>query len=401
MGSGPQSGSRSNRRRAVGLTTHDMQAEGMTGHNGSSSNGSSLCNLPYENMRLPLVILYSMVALVGVPANILTAWLTWGQVLRKNVLGVYLWSLSVCDLTYLATLPLWALYIAEGHKWRWGTVACKVTGFIFFTNMYISILLLCCISCDRYVAVKYALEVRGLRRIRIAVGVTVTVVVVVTATHLPVFPMREGEAQHGKGRCFEPNHTPSKTVTGFNYARFLLGFLVPLVLLAVSNRGILRAVRASHSLQPCQKRRVRVMVVAVVTVFLVCFAPYHLILLARATFPYLSLVGEECSFSLWIHTPYNVSLGLSTLNSACNPLLYVLSSEDVRKELSLSLRGCGAAATPTDTSMLPPLRDAGADPQGPQNYRSLKEKVLSGTRGEELLSCLSSSRNVQSVMTQV
>ncbi|KAK0143996.1 putative G-protein coupled receptor 132 [Merluccius polli] len=376
-----------------------MLAEGMTGPNGSSPNGSSLspCNLPYENMRLPLVILYSVVALVGVPANILTAWLTWGQVLRKNVLGVYLWSLSVCDLTYLATLPLWAIYFSKGHKWLWGTVACQLTGFIFFTNMYISILLLCCISCDRYVAVKYALEFRSLRRRRIAVGVTVTAVAVVTAAHVPIFLIHENDGEHTKGRCFEPDHTPSKTVTGFNYARFLLGFLAPLVLLAMSNRGILRGVRASHSLQPCQKRRVRVMVVAVVTVFLVCFAPYHLILLVRATFPYLSLEKWACSFSLWIQMPYNVSLGLSTLNSACNPLLYVLSSEDVRRELSLSLRCCGAPTTPTDTSMQPPLRAAGADPQGPQNYRSLKDEVLSETREEELLRCLSSSRNVQSV----
>ncbi|CAL8315243.1 unnamed protein product [Lota lota] len=296
---------------------------------------------PYEQVRLLMVVLYSVVFIVGLPANLLTVWFTWRQVRRKNVLGVYLCSLSLCDLIYLSTLPLWAIYIDRGHKWTWGSTTCKVTGFVFFTNMYISILLLCCVSCDRWVAVNYALESRGLRCQRVAVLVTAAIVALVTAAQVPVFMMREGDTDRVKGKCFEPDHTPTLTVTAFNYARFLLGFVVPLVLLAASNRGVLRAVRASHSLQSHQKRRVRVLAVAVVTLFLVCFAPYHLVLLVRTVFSHHRQGDVEAAriFSQWIYAPYNVSLGFATLNCACNPLLYVLSSGGVREELSLALRG--------------------------------------------------------------
>ena len=296
---------------------------------------------PYEQARAPLVVLYSLVFVVGFPANLLTLWFTYSrQVRRNNVLGVYLCSLSACDLVYLCTLPLWTHYIRLDHRWPWGALSCQVTGFVFYTNMYVSVLLLCCVSCDRYVAVRYALESRGLRRQRVAAGITAAVVAAVMAAHVPVFVIREGDPdrENSSLSCFEPDHAPSRTVTAFNYARFCLGFAVPLALLTASNRGVLREVSASHSLQAGQKRRVRWLAVAVVTLFLVCFAPYHLVLLVRAVFSHFPR-SAECAFARRIFVPYSASLALCTLSSACNPLLYVLSSGDAREELTLALRG--------------------------------------------------------------
>ncbi|KAM7396075.1 hypothetical protein PAMA_007376 [Pampus argenteus] len=292
------------------------------------SNNRTLteCKLPYDEGRLPLVLMYSAVLIIGLPANLLTVYLTWLQVCRKSVLGVYLWSMSLCDLIYLCTLPLWAHYVHRGHLWPWSSAACKVTGYIFFNNMYISIFLLCCISCDRYVAVVYSLESRGLRRQRSAALVAVSIGLLVAIGHVPVFTMKEGIT-----RCFEPNL--SSTVTGFNYARFVVGFLIPLLLLVVTNRGILASVKRSTGLQQEQKERVRWLAVGVVLLFLVCFAPYHLILLVRAIFFHFPQLEDNCLFEKSIYTPYTISLGLSTVNSAVNPVLYVLSSNNIRKEL--------------------------------------------------------------------
>nr|XP_046229551.1 probable G-protein coupled receptor 132b [Scatophagus argus]XP_046229552.1 probable G-protein coupled receptor 132b [Scatophagus argus] len=303
--------------------------------NSLTNNASSTsCEPPYDEGRLPLVLLYSVVLAVGLPANLLTTYLTWLQVRRKNVLGVYLWSLSLCDLTYLGTLPLWAYYVSRGHWWPWSSAACKLTGYIFFNNMYISIFLLCCISCDRYVAVVYSVESRGLRRQRVAFLVAVAIVLLVAVGHVPVFTMREGDAAEGDRRCFEPSQT-SVTVTGFNYARFVVGFLVPLLVLVVANRGILANVQSSTGLRREQKERVRWLAVAVVVLFLVCFAPYHIILLVRAViFHFPQLEDGTCLFERTMYTPYTISLGLSTVNSAVNPILYVLSSDNIRKELS-------------------------------------------------------------------
>lgn len=294
------------------------------------------CALPYEKDRIPLMVLYIVVFVIGLPANLVTVYLTLYQVCHKNVFGIYLLSLSVCDLTYLFTLPVWAVYFNEYHVWPWSSAACKVTGYVFFSNMYISIFLLCFISIDRYVAVVYAVESRGHRHKRITAFIAILVYVVVCLVHIPVFIMREGNVAQGSGRCFEPSQSTA-TVTGFNYARFCIGFCVPLGILIFTNRAILANVQASTGLLPQQKEKVRYLAVAVVALFLVCFAPYHIILFIRAITYHFLKKQDECNFQWSIYTSYKISLGLSTLNSAINPILYVLSSNNIRKEFRISM----------------------------------------------------------------
>ncbi|XP_042246284.1 probable G-protein coupled receptor 132b [Thunnus maccoyii] len=341
--------------------------------NGSNNGTQMGCELPYDDGRLPLVLLYSVVLVVGLPANLLTVYLTWLQVRRKNVLGVYLWSLSLCDLTYLGTLPLWAYYVSNDHRWPWSSAACKLTGYIFFNNMYISIFLLCCVSCDRYMAVVYSVESRGLRRQRLAAGIAISIVLVVAIGHVPVFTMREGDAAgHGHHRCFEPSQS-SATVTGFYYARFVVGFLIPLLLLVATNRGILAGVQRSTGLRQEQKERVRWLAVAVVLLFLVCFAPYHLILLVRAFNFHFPQLEDSCQGETSMYTPYTISLGLSTVNSAVNPVLYVLSSDNIRKELRRGLaRLCDRAhlRPPSNSSQnkIQPTRNSSELPADSQRH---------------------------------
>uniref|UniRef100_A0AAY4BXX1 G-protein coupled receptors family 1 profile domain-containing protein n=1 Tax=Denticeps clupeoides TaxID=299321 RepID=A0AAY4BXX1_9TELE len=303
------------------------------------------CTPPYSQDRVPLVALYSLVTAVGLPANLLTVYMTFLQVRRKNVLAIYLLSLSVCDLMYICTLPLWTIYVAAGHQWPWTPGVCKVTGYVFFNNMYISIFLLC------YVAVVYAVESRGMRKQKQACAVTLLIVAVVALGHFPVFTMEEGDL--ARRRCFEPGQATA-VVTGFNYARFVIGFLLPLCVLVFTNRGILVNVQASEGLKPWQKGKVRSLALAIIALFLVCFAPYHTILLIRAIS--FHAVVEECHFENSIYTPYTISLGLSTVNSAMNPILYVMASDNVRQEMwrGLSSFRTGGSWRPrlTDSSQI-------------------------------------------------
>lgn len=302
------------------------------------ANHTNSCEPSYdEENPLPLVALYSIVVTVGLPANLITVILTFLEVCRKNVLGIYLFSLSVCDLMYLGTLPLWAIYINRGHHWEWGSLACKVTGYVFFNNMYISIFLMCCISVDRFVGVVYAVESRGLRKMRHAVIITVVIVVVVAVGHLPVFIMKEGNSEKmEEKRCFEPSN-PSDVVAGLNFARFFIGFFIPLCILIVANLAILVNVQASTGLKLRTKVKIRNLAMAVILFFLVCFTPYHVILLLRAINYHFST--EKCAFERSVYAPYTISLGLSTINSALNPVFYVLTSNSAHTRIHKGLQG--------------------------------------------------------------
>lgn len=88
------------------------------------------------------------------------------QVRQRNELGIYLMNLSVADLLYIATLPLWIDYFLQHDDWIHGQESCKLFGFIFYTNIYVSIAFLCCISIDRYLAVAFPLRFAKVRRIK-------------------------------------------------------------------------------------------------------------------------------------------------------------------------------------------------------------------------------------------
>lgn len=287
------------------------------------------CSMPFEESRVFVVALYCVVCVLGLPANCLTCWLALLQALRGNVLAVYLCGLALCEALYAGTLPLWAMYVQNQHRWTLGPWACKVTAYVFFCNLYVSVLLLCCVSCDRFVAVVYALESRGRRRQRTAVLVCVSVFFLVGLVHYPVFV-----TEH-ENTCFETVPMDGRTA-GYYYWRFAVGFAVPLSIIAFTNHRVLRSVELSEGLSAARKARVRRTAAAVVGIFLMCFAPYHVLLLLKAAaFSYYR--GDErsvCAFEVSLCTVSVVSLCLSTVNSVADPIIYVLATDHSRQQVS-------------------------------------------------------------------
>ncbi|XP_073425852.1 probable G-protein coupled receptor 132 [Dendrobates tinctorius] len=303
----------------------------------NSSTDSQQCQPPYDDSALFVIILYSIVLVIGIPANILTLWLTFLQIWRKNVLAVYLFSLSLSELMYLGTIPLWILYVKNDHNWHWGPLACKITGYIFFNNIYISILLLCCISVDRYLAVEYALESRGIRRQKIAMVVTVVLFCLVALIHSPVFIISDGNQTDNQSTCFETLPIPSH-IAHFYVARFIIGFLIPLLTLMYTNFVIKKRIETSGSFTDQQKTKVKYLAITIIIIFMICFAPYHFVLLIRGIAYYVNDHSDFCGFEEEIYTAYSIFLCLVTVNSVADPFIYVLVSENVRKDICRGMR---------------------------------------------------------------
>ncbi|XP_072895528.1 probable G-protein coupled receptor 132 isoform X1 [Hemitrygon akajei] len=302
----------------------------------TTENGVESCNMTYSNSSIPLTTVYSLVMVFGFPANLLTLILSTLKIRRKNILSVYLFTLSLSDLAYLCTIPNWITYVQNLNKWHQSQFSCKITGYIFFNNLYISILLLCCISVDRCLVVLYPIEAQWRRRRRTAVLVCVIVWLMVMAIHTPVFILSGVQSTQKKNdSCFETFPMPP-LVAKFNYARFCVGFCIPLCILVGSNVLIFRRIQSSSCLNLAQKAKVKYLALAVILIFLICFTPYHIILLSRAIA--FSMYPDSCSFEQKIYTASTAFLCLCTVNSAVNPFLYMLSSESVRQELRRDLR---------------------------------------------------------------
>ncbi|XP_069765559.1 probable G-protein coupled receptor 132 [Narcine bancroftii] len=292
----------------------------------------TLCGIKFGENSIPLAIMYSITFAVSMTMNCLTLWPIILQVKQRNVLGIYLLSLTISDLLYTLTIPLWVIYYSNHHKWMLGKAGCYLAGFIFYSNIYISILLLCCISVDRYLAVVYPMKSQGLRQPSVAVKVSVLVFLLVFTLHLLIIcaTFSDSLPDMPSSTCFE--HIPLvKPVATANYLRFSIGFLLPLLVLIVSYQRIFKGIRKSLTLQPEQKAKVKQLSVSVIIIFLICFGPYHIILLFRTI--NFSLMTCTCHFERKILLYFNISLALSSLNSAVDPILYVLVSDNAKKDL--------------------------------------------------------------------
>ncbi|XP_078097901.1 G-protein coupled receptor 4-like [Mustelus asterias] len=310
-----------------------------------SSTNCSQCQIDFKRNGVELAAMYSVTFTMSFTMNCLTLWPIILQVRQRNVLGIYLLSLSISDFLYVLTIPLWVLYYYNGHHWMFSQTTCFFAGFVFYSNIYISIFLLCCISTDRYLAVVYPFESQGFRRPATAVRVSLLIFLTTFAFHLAIFlgsASQDGGHEADNKTCFE--HIPLiQSVAVSNYLRFAVGFLAPLLVLIISYQRIFKGVRKSVTLSREQKSKVKLISISVILIFVICFAPYHIILLLRTI--NFTLVNCSCDFEERVHLAFNVALALTSLNSAVDPILYVLVSNSVKKDLRKSLTSWGWAVS--------------------------------------------------------
>ncbi|KAM8903516.1 G protein-coupled receptor 184 [Spinachia spinachia] len=290
-----------------------------------------------------LMSVYILAFIFGLIFNILTLGPICQQVRRQNVLGIFLLSLSLSDMLFLFTMPLWINYYRQNHQWKLSAASCSVAGFFYYTNMYISIYMLCCISVDRCLVVTYPLRSKTHRTFRYAWAQCATVYVVVIALHIMVLyydTLKDAHDElHNNDRCYETYPMPTP-VALFNLLRVGIGFLLPLLVLAVSYWQVLATVGQSPGLSAQAKKKVRLLSFGVIGIFSVCFAPYHIFLLIRSLVFYnsndaLNPHGSYCQFEQNVHFSFSCTLALSSLNCVVDPVLYVLVSNGVQEEVRL------------------------------------------------------------------
>lgn len=148
-------------------------------------------------------------------------------------------------------------------------------------------------------------------------------------------------------------HHTATPLVAITFTRLVVGFLLPSSVMVVCYSLIVWRMRHSR-LHKSRRKTLRVTVVVVV-VFLVCWAPYHIMgVLTLYTDPETPLGGTLLS---WDH----VAIALASANSCFNPFLYALLGKDFRKQARQSVQGILEAAfseEPTHTTSCAPHKGA-------------------------------------------
>lgn len=301
-----------------------------------------------------LMSVYIVAFIFGLIFNVMTLGPIWQQMRWQNVLGVFLLNLSISDILFLFTMPLWINYYRQDHNWKLGVLSCSIAGFFYYSNMYISIYLLCCISIDRCLMVTFPLRSKTHRTSRCAWVQCAVVYIIIVAMHIVVLVNDNLKDAHddknNNDRCYE-TYPMQPPVAMFNLIRVGVGFLIPMLVLAVSYWRVLATV-GQRRMSAQAKRKVRLLSYGVIAIFSICFAPYHILLLTRSLVFYNSEntdpQGSYCQFEQNMHFTFSCTLALSSLNCVVDPVLYVLVSNGVREDMKQFWRRHTRSQTNTD-----------------------------------------------------
>lgn len=102
----------------------------------------------FAGLFLPIV--YALCLVVGLAGNTLVVAVYAYHKRLKTMTDAFLTHLAVADLLLLFTLPFWAADAARG--WELGAAVCKMVSACYTVNFTCCMLLLACVSLDRYLA---------------------------------------------------------------------------------------------------------------------------------------------------------------------------------------------------------------------------------------------------------
>nr|AAG33964.1 putative CXCR1 isoform II [Gallus gallus] len=260
-----------------------------------------------------VAFIYCLAFLLSMVGNGLVVLVVTSGHINRSVTDVYLLNLAVDDLLFALSLPLWAVYWA--HEWVFGTVMCKAILVLQESNFYSGILLLACISVDRYLAIVYGTRAATEKRHWVkfvCVGIWVFSVLL----SLPVLLFREAFVSDRNGTvCYERIGNENTTKW-----RVVLRVLRRPSALPCPSWSCFTATEVTvHTLlqtKNVQKQRAMKVILAVVLVFLVCWLPYNITLVSD-TLMRTRAITETCERRKHIDTALSITqvLGFSTVAS--------------------------------------------------------------------------------------
>ncbi|KAL1271515.1 hypothetical protein QQF64_030531 [Cirrhinus molitorella] len=249
-----------------------------------------------------------------------------GFLLSRSHTTVYMINLAFADIILVCTLPV-RIYFHGGLGLPNKRI-CEFTGLILLSNMYSSIFLLMCISFDRCIAVCYPLSSRVREGRKKAWCVCLGIWILTITTSLPIYiQQKENSTSITNDTCFGgiPQHATQQATL---VSTLTVGFGIPLTVMIVSSWGLIRAISKSTAVQTSDLvdgGRIKRMIITNLAIFLLCFLPYHVMLLL--------IYAYEHSCPLL--TAYRYSLMIACLNAMLDPVAYYFTTETFRKKMEV------------------------------------------------------------------
>ncbi|XP_032268170.1 C-C chemokine receptor type 9 [Halichoerus grypus] len=283
--------------------------------------------------------LYWLVFIVGAVGNSLVILVYWYCTRVKTMTDMFLLNLAIADLLFLITLPFWA--IAAADQWRFHPFLCSMVNSMYKMNFYSCVLLIMCISVDRYIAIAQAMKAQTWRQKRLLYSkmICFTVWVLAATLCIPEILYSQLKEQSDITICTmvypsEQSATVKSTVLTL---KIVLGFFLPFVVMACCYTIIIHTLLQARK---SSKHKALKVTITVLTVFVLSQFPYNCILLVQTIDAYTVFISN-CAISTNIDICFQVTQTIAFFHSCLNPILYVFVGERFRRDLMKTLKSLG------------------------------------------------------------
>ncbi|XP_078524704.1 cysteinyl leukotriene receptor 2-like [Lissotriton helveticus] len=304
------------------------------------ANNSSFHYCDSEDFKIPIyTTCYVVTFIIGFTSNIVALYVFLRILPSKAPSSIFMTNLAISDMLFTLTLPLRIDYYQRKEGWIFGDPMCGISIYAFYVNMYTSILFLTAVSISRYVAVVHPMKARRVFNCRRCVVISIAIWALVSFLTSP-FLVSRSYSVNETIKCFEPrNPTYLGRVLIMNYSGLVIGFLLPFIAITVCYICIihkLRGVTKELGENGPRRRRSVALVSVVLTVFLFCFFPYHVVRTVHLHFA--STYQSDCTVTTRLQKIVVLSLCMAASNSCFNPLLYYFAGTSFRRALKKSFR---------------------------------------------------------------
>ncbi|KAE8632439.1 hypothetical protein XENTR_v10001549 [Xenopus tropicalis] len=303
----------------------------------SKNNRTYLCISPssIDHLKSPITVLvipsiYTLVFLVGLPANVVALWVLATRV-KKMTSTVFLINLAVADLLLIVTLPFKISYYFLGNDWIFGETLCRVVTSFFYANIYCSVLLLMSISVDRYMAVVHPFFSRTFRSKNFAIFMCTISWMIAALSILPLAAMRQSYPLSTTDLTLCHDGLPRNEQVTYLFYYFLclvvLGFLLPLSIIIFCYVSVIRVLMRNEGKYGYALKLIALVLVIVI----VLLTPSNVVLLIHYSERFLHTYGD-------LYSVYMVCLAISSLNSCVDPFVYYYVSDEFREKVRQQFR---------------------------------------------------------------
>ncbi|XP_078408869.1 C-X-C chemokine receptor type 2-like [Cetorhinus maximus] len=281
-----------------------------------------------RSINTAIAIVYVLVCFLAMAGNMVVMVVILYNRRTISSTDIYLLHLAVADLLFAVTLPFWAVDAISG--WVFGDAMCKIISMLQEVNFYSGILLLACISIDRYLSIAYFTQTHKQKRPFLIKLVCAAVWVVAIVLSLPI--LYKGEYTYsGQIVCYEilEGELAETWRVTTRFLRHFIGFLIPLAVMIFCYSVMIQKL---SQMKGFRKQKAMKVITAVALAFLICWLPYNITVFID-TLMRNKLIDETCDMRNHIDKALSATQSLGFLHSCINPILYTFIGVKFRRNV--------------------------------------------------------------------